>query len=325
MLRRSPSNGPTGVGRARAPVSIELWRAIATELGYRYELREEDLPGLLDGVESGAFDVVVAALTVTPEREAGIDFTHPFHVSGLGIAVLSDDWAGWLVVATRFLSVPFLKIVASLAIVLLLVGSLVWAFERRGNPEQFGGPAARGIGAGIWWWAVTMTTVGYGDKAPRTLGGRLLALVWMFAALIAISSFTAAIASSLTVGSLQGRIGGPEDLGAVRVGSVAESTSTDYLDERQLPLELFPTVGDALRALQNERIDAVVYDAPMLRYGVRQGFSADLSVLPGNFERQYYGVALPAGSALREPVNRALLNHIETPAWQRLLQGYLGI
>ncbi len=97
------------------------------------------------------------------------------------------------------------------------------------------------------------------------------------------------------------------------------------MNERQFPFDVFPTVADALRALQNEQIDAVVYDAPMLRYGVRQEFSTDLRVLPGDFERQYYGVALPAGSALREPVNRALLNHIETPAWQRLLQGYLGI
>ena len=75
-----------------------------------------------------------------------------------------------------------------------VVGVVMWLGERRRNQAQFGGTAAHGIGAGLWWSAVTMTTVGYGDKAPVTILGRLLGLVWMFAAIIIISSFTAAIA-----------------------------------------------------------------------------------------------------------------------------------
>lgn len=306
-------------------ISLDLWRAIATERGYRYEIREADLPELLSGLQDGTFDVVAAALTITAEREVVVDFTHPFYASGLGIAVRADDEAGWLRVAAGLFSTPFLRIVASLFVVLLLVGSLVWLFEHRGNPEEFGGSVARGIGAGIWWSAVTMTTVGYGDKAPRTLGGRLVALVWMFAALLAISSLTAAIASALTVGSLQTRIGGPDDLGAARVGSVDASTSRTYLDGRGLGFEPYQTAAEALEALRDQQVDAVVYDAPILRYEVRQQFSGELIVLPGDFERQYYGLALPAGSPLRESVNRTLLERIAAPAWQRLIETYLGL
>ncbi len=305
-------------------ISVELWRAIAAELGYRYELKETDLPGLIDGVHSGRFDAAVAALTVTPERESELDFTHPFHVSGLAIAVAGHQGAAWTSVAGKFLSLSFLKVVLALGGLLLIVAILVWLFERRQNPEQFGGPAAHGIGASFWWSAVTMTTVGYGDKAPRTLGGRLVALVWMFAALIVVSSFTAAIAASLTLGALQGDVRGPDDLPRARIGSVPASTSAQYLDWRQLPFRAYGTPEAALAGLSSGEVDAVVYDAPILRYLVRQRFGGALQVLPGAFERQYYGIALPTGSPLREPINQVLLRRIAMPEWQSLLQRYLG-
>lgn len=73
------------------------------------------------------------------------------------------------------------------------VGVLLWLVERKRNSDQFGGSVAEGIGSGFWWSAVTMTTVGYGDKAPVTLIGRFMATIWMFASVITISGFTAAI------------------------------------------------------------------------------------------------------------------------------------
>ena len=68
-------------------ISIELWRRIAEDLGLAYELRAFDLVELLERLEDGSLDVVVAALTVTEQRETRIDFTHPYFSSGLGIAV----------------------------------------------------------------------------------------------------------------------------------------------------------------------------------------------------------------------------------------------
>jgi polar amino acid transport system substrate-binding protein len=305
-------------------ISVELWRAVATELGYTFELHEYDLTDLLNHVADGSVDVGVAALTITPEREGRMDFTHPFHVSGLAAAVRADAGSGWLKVLSHFLSVDFLQIVLALAALLLVVGLLLWAFERRENQEHFGGSPAQGIGSSFWWSAVTMTTVGYGDKAPRTLGGRLVALVWMFAGLIVISSFTAAITAGLTVERLGDSIQVPEGLAEAQVGTVPGSTSAAYLDWRQIPFAAFDSPHDALVALREGRLDAVVYDAPILRFAVRHRFGSTLEVLPTTFERQYYGFALPAGSPLREPINRVLLNRITRPDWQTLIQRYLG-
>jgi ABC-type amino acid transport substrate-binding protein len=305
-------------------ISVDLWEHIADELGFTFEWRETDLPGLLAGIESGAFDAGVAAVTITPEREAVMDFTHPFHVSGLGIAVDANRRAGWFAVLEQFFSFQFLQIVAGLTALLFVVGGLVWLFERRANPDQFGGPAPRGLGSGFWWSAVTMTTVGYGDKAPATVGGRVVALLWMFTALIVISSFTASITASLTVGSLNTGIEGPDDLSSARVGSVAASTSTAYLDREGLSYAEAATPIEALTALAAGDVGAVVYDAAILRYEVRQGFSGRLVALPVEFEQQMYAIALPAGSALREAINRVLLARTADAEWGAEMARYLG-
>ena len=304
-------------------ISINLWEAVAEDLGLRYEFRETDLPGLLAGVEDGFYDAGVAALTITAEREERMDFSHPFHVSGLGIAVQLEEGGLWLAVQ-RLVSPTFLKVVGALFGLLLLVGAAVWLFERRHNPEQFGGSAAQGIASGFWWSAVTMTTVGYGDKAPVSLGGRLLAIVWMFAAIIMVSSFTAAIASALTVSRLEARVQGPDDLPDVRVGSLGASTSASYLERRRTTFRAFDTPEVALRALADDELDAVVYDVPILRHLIQNEYTSILNVLPVTLETQYYGIALPVNSPLREPLNHALLERITDPTWQEVLYRYLG-
>ena len=79
-------------------ISIDLWRDIANDLGLTYELHEFDLQGLLSGVQDGSLDLAVAALTITAEREKGMDFTHAFYTTGLGIAIARGKKSGgvWL-------------------------------------------------------------------------------------------------------------------------------------------------------------------------------------------------------------------------------------
>jgi voltage-gated potassium channel len=48
---------------------------------------------------------------------------------------------------------------------------------------------------GLWWSLVTVTTVGYGDLSPITLGGRIVALLTMFLGIGLLGTFSATIAS----------------------------------------------------------------------------------------------------------------------------------
>jgi len=305
-------------------ISIELWQDMAAELKLDYQFKELDLDDLLSGVESNSLDAAVAAITVTSEREQVMDFTHPFYMTGLGIAVSASSGPPWLAVVRHVLSWQFLAVVGLLALVLIGVGLLIWLLERKKNSEHFGGKPFEGIGSGFWWSAVTMTTVGYGDKAPRTFAGRVVGLIWMFAAIIIISSFTAAITSALTVTQLGSSIRGPGDLPGRRVAVVASSTGEEFLKARHIRYRGYPDALGALLALAVGRADAVVYDAPILKYLAREKYPGSIYVLPNTFIRQDYAIAVPQGSPLRETLDRVLEREIRSPRWQEVLYHHLG-
>ena len=303
-------------------LAIDLWRGIGRDLGVPSRFEETDLAGMVNGVASGRYDASVGALTVTPRRERAIDFTHPYYTTGFGI-VTGKAPPGWLVLFRNFFTWSFLSAVLLLGGVLLAIGAVFWAVERRANADQFA-PGWRGIGSGFWFSAVTMTTVGYGDKAPRTTAGRAIAVVWMFAAVIIISTFTGLIASSLTESRIGGAIRGQDDLAGAAVGSIAGSSSEDWLDENDIGFRRYPSVAAGLDAVAAGEIQAFVYDRPILRYLVNRRDDGDLRLLPGTFGRQDYAFALPQGSTRREGVNRALLRRIDAPEWGETVRRVLG-
>ena len=189
---------------------------------------------------------------------------------------------------------------------------------------MFGGGTLRGVGHGIWWAIVTLTTVGYGDKTPKTLGGRMVALIWMFCSVILIASFTAAITASFTVVELKGKVRGLSDLPGVRVGSLTQSQSLDFLAKRGIAVLPYENVQGGLQAIVDKKIDAFVFNEAVLKDLVRTEFPGRVHVLAGTFDHYYVSMAMTPGSPLREPLNRALLEITAKDDWLKLVELYIG-
>ncbi len=343
MLAVSPLTGaiadetrPLVIGTREAPpfsmktadgewtgLSVDLWKDVAKQLNLEFEWREMGEPEtLIDAVADGSIDASIAAITVTADRARLVDFSQPYFTSGFGIVVPIKESGSWWAIISAFFSADFLKVVAALSMVLLLAAFGVWLFERKANAGQFGGPPAQGLGAAFWWSAVTMTTVGYGDKAPQTLGGRLVALVWMFASVIIISGFTAQIASSLTVSRMDSDLRGPSDLPRFTVATVAHSAAHSYLEKQGVRTVLVSDVDDALSAVADGKAAAAVYDEPILQYKLRS--QPKLQLLPGAFERWDYAITLPLQSTLRKEINIAMLEQTRSDVWSLQVERYLG-
>ena len=83
-------------------------------------------------------------------------------------------------------------------------------------------------------------------------------------------------------------------------------------------------IEDAYGLLEAGAVDAILFDAaPLMRYAVEDGNNTVMIVGP-LIERQSYGIAFPAGSELREPVNRALLELEESGRFGRIRAEWFG-
>jgi voltage-gated potassium channel len=65
---------------------------------------------------------------------------------------------------------PLASVALAFVVIMLFAATLAFLVERKLQPQAFSS-----IPAALWWTVVTITTTGYGDKAPISLVGRVLA------------------------------------------------------------------------------------------------------------------------------------------------------
>ena len=78
-------------------------------------------------------------------------------------------------------------------ILFYLAGVGIYYFENAAQPEAFAS-----VFHSLWWAVITLTTVGYGDVYPITVGGRCFTFVVLILGLGVVSIPTGLIASALT-------------------------------------------------------------------------------------------------------------------------------
>jgi polar amino acid transport system substrate-binding protein len=306
-------------------VSVDLWRRAAESLGREYHLVPvTQMEEILKGLERKDYDAAIGAITITPARLARVDFSYPTHRSGAAVAVRQDT--GPMAALASYGSVlgELTPLVALTFALLIVMGVAMWLAERPMRPHGHES-VVDSLRDGIYWAVVTMTTVGYGDKTPKTTAGRAIAVVWMLASVALVSILSTSIVSRMTADRVVGGLRLTEaDLFGKRLAAVAHSSGAEYLDEHRLPYAAFDDLAAALTALERGQADAVVNSIGALQYLVATRFKDTIRPPQGVLEPAYMAIALPPGSPLKKPLDEALIGITASQEWRRIEDSYFG-
>lgn len=306
-------------------LSLELWSMVSEKANiYAKYIEFSDDIAIIRALDYGEIDLSINPLLNNPSRIKKFHVTQPIYISELGVAITTSSQSQFQIFLNNFFSVEFLEVILLLFLILLLFGTLLWLLERSQNKYQFR-PGVLGMLDGLWWAAVTMTTVGYGDKAPKTTAGKTIAVVWMFTAVIIISSFTATIASTLTVNSLESNIRNLADLKTVdRIGVVGATEGQDFLVRHEMAgHEIYRTALQGLAALSRKEINVLVHDRLSMEYLInKNSMDNKVKLLSLGFESRYRCWMMPKSHPHFEEVNLFLMEGLESPSWIAALRKY---
>ena len=138
------------------------------------------------------------------------------------------------------------------------------------------------------------------------------------------SPTTASVTTTATVQELHGTIDGPQDLFGKQVATVRKSTAADYLAGQGIAAVNVEDVDKAYPLLESGKVDAIVYDAPVLQHYASKTGKGRVKVVGLLFEEQNYGIAIQVDSPYRERINIGLLKLIESGAYQEIVDKWFG-
>ncbi|OQR70578.1 glutamate-like [Tropilaelaps mercedesae] len=328
---------------------MDLLQFLATKLNFTYDLYlvEDGQYGNLDFNSEGRriwtgligdlvrkkADMVVAPLTITPERSMEVDFTKPFKYQGITILAKKQDKSSTL---ASFLQ-PFQKSLWILVMVSVHVVALGLYLLDRFSP--FGNfrvsPSERdedglNLSSALWFaWGVLLNS-GIAEGTPRSFSGRVLGMVWAGFAMIVVASYTANLAAFLVLEKPESSLAGIND---PRLRNPSENftyatvrgSAVDTYFKRQVELQNmyrimegknFDTVDQGIYALMNGNIDAFIWDSSRLEYEAAR--HCDLLTAGEQFGRSGYGVALQRNSFWVDKVTLALLEMHESGLMEQL-------
>src|SRR5256885_4052084 len=175
-------------GRQFKGFSIDLWEAVAREAGFQFELQNlETVPQMLDALKTKQADVAIAAISITAERHAMMDFSQPYYDSGLQILVATNTARGGSVAGNlshQFMNWNSVRVVGLVLLVMFLISHLVWWFERRRNPEMYPEPYGPGVWESFWWTISMLCTGGCGAEGAVGIPAPLVAVLWVGGGLV---------------------------------------------------------------------------------------------------------------------------------------------
>ncbi|KAF2905177.1 hypothetical protein ILUMI_01004 [Ignelater luminosus] len=289
---------------------------------------KKEWTGLIGELVAERADMIVAPLTINPERAEFIEFSKPFKYQGITILEKKPSRSSTLV---SFLQ-PFSNTLWILVMVSVHVVALVLYLLDRFSP--FGRfklantdgteEDALNLSSAIWFaWGVLLNS-GIGEGTPRSFSARVLGMVWAGFAMIIVASYTANLAAFLVLERPKTKLTGIND---ARLRNTMENltcatvkgSAVDMYFRRQVELSNmyrtmeannYDTAEDAISDVKIGKLMAFIWDSSRLEFEAAQ--DCELVTAGELFGRSGYGIGLQKGSPWADDVTLAILDFHES-------------
>ncbi|GAB3222497.1 hypothetical protein GCM10027535_22480 [Mycolicibacterium hippocampi] len=307
--------------------SIDLWDEVADRLGWTTEYIDTgDVRGQLAAVAEGRADVAVGGISLTAEREQSFDFSHPTADAGLQIMVPVQHTrpsvpglGGYL---DLLLSRTMLIWLSAAVVVSVFPAHIFWLIERRSTNPVVSRSYIPGIVQSFGWGIGSL--VGKNSTTATRAFTQALAILWGFAGIVFVAFYSANLSATLTVAKLDAKISGPADLYEKSIATVGDTTSAAFLRGMGIDATETETIEESYQLLREEGYDAVVFDAPVLRYYVAHR-GEGVAVMAGPvFQEEDQGFVFDVNSPLRKPTNQTLFRMREDGTYNLIKEKWFG-
>jgi polar amino acid transport system substrate-binding protein len=290
---------------------VDVLKSIGQDLGKQFELVPVEIGTAFDLVASGDIDMVIGGISMTADREAKIDFTHPIYLDG-GLSIVSredssfglsrDAWkAIWIFIPYLFIS-----------------AFIYWLVERKHSLPS-GIKAA--FWPAIWFIDALFSTRGWGDIVPKTNLGKFVALAIGMVGLVMYSYFN----SFVTVRSLEKNtaLSSIEELQGKTVYTKANTTADDFLKFSGISYKKCLTIEEAYVKILSNEADAVVFDTPSALYFAKNNPGV---VVGGTIHREAYAFIINDNDQkLAESVNISILRLRQSGELAKIARSWFGL
>ncbi|KAJ4846634.1 hypothetical protein Tsubulata_014647 [Turnera subulata] len=253
---------------------------------------------LIDQLYYQKYDAVVGDISITANRSRYVDFTMPFTEMGYATVMKkSNSNDMWI-----FLHPLTSELWATSGCFFILIGFVVWLIEHPRN-EQFRGTASQQIGTTLSF-AFSTLVYAHREKLSSNLS-KFIVIVWVFVVLILTSSYTATLASMLTLKQIQSLSKGPKSIG-LQTGSILIINNMNFSDSTVKPYQSPHEFAQAL--LQGSKkggVSAITEEIPYLKLLLAR-YPNQFSMVDPMPYTNGFGFVFPKGSSLVADISREI-------------------
>ncbi|XP_078381082.1 uncharacterized protein LOC144663874 isoform X2 [Oculina patagonica] len=310
----SPPNGSLD-NDAHGIIRDTLLRYLTIECGYyarvNYDvktLRMDNEFGMIELLRQNKVHVALPIFEPINRKYSEFPFFKLADYPGTEFITTDDETNGLSVVLDAVLkSWPLFAVTLILT---AIAGVIVWALDTYWNSEEFPRSFIKGSWDGFWWSFISMTTVGYGDKAPKSIVARIFSIIWILLGLIIMAIFMANVTSALTSLSLQLE---PSSFAGLKVAVLGNGTEYQHAQEEDAQPKVYHKIDDVIQAVKSKQVDGMFLDRYTASYyQTRDKLKSLLTVNKLELQRDV-GVLF---SKDREDLAECLLNYHFSSIWK---------